>query len=320
MEKIDKLSVIIPVYNEQDNIEILLENITQVLDNLSYEYEVIAVNDGSEDGSTDLLNQLTKKYRKLTVIHFRRNFGQTAAMMAGFDNANGDVIIPIDSDLQNDPRDIPHLLDKLQEGYDVVSGWRKDRQDHAIKRNLLSRVANKLISIVSGVSLHDYGCTLKAYRKSAMEGMKLYGEMHRFIPIYANLIGAKVTEIPVNHHKRIHGQSKYGMSRIFKVLLDLMVVRFLSKYLKKPIYFFGGIGFIFLSTSFIAFIIAIYFKFFGGKSLIETPLPLFTTMTFITGVMCILMGILAEMIMRTYFESQDKKSYIVMNKVNNTNK
>ncbi len=193
----------------------------------------------------------------------------------------------------------------------MVSGWRKDRQDHAIKRNLLSRVANKLISKVSGVPLHDYGCTLKAYKKSSMEGMKLYGEMHRFIPIYASLIGARVTEVPVTHHKRIHGQSKYGMSRIFKVLLDLMVVRFLSKYLKKPIYFFGGIGFVLLTTSIASFGLAIYFKFFRDISLIETPLPIFTTMTFITGVMCILMGILAEMIMRTYFESQNKKSYTI---------
>lgn len=306
-----KLSIVIPVFNEYENVTLLLEQLHSVLKSLSYSYEIIAVNDGSDDGSSELLDQLSIQQKELKVIHFSRNFGQTAAMMAGFENAAGEVIIPIDSDMQNDPKDIPKLIDKLQEGYDVVSGWRKDRQDHALKRNFLSRVANSLISIVSGVKLHDYGCTLKAYRKSAMEGMKLYGEMHRFIPIYASLIGAKVTEIPVNHHKRIHGQSKYGMNRIFKVLLDLMVVRFLSKYLKKPIYFFGGIGFMFLAVSFISVCVAIYFKLFGDKSFIETPLPLFSTMTFITGVMCILMGILAEMTMRTYFESQNKKSYTI---------
>ena len=306
---INKLSVVIPIFNEYENIALLLEQLHEVLRSLPYEYEIIAVDDGSEDGSAELLDKLSVKQDELVVLHFSRNFGQTAAMMAGFDNATGDVVIPIDSDLQNDPKDIPKLIEKLKEGYDVVSGWRKDRQDHAVKRNLLSRIANKLISAVSGVQLHDYGCTLKAYKKSSMQGMKLYGEMHRFIPIYASLIGAKVTEVPVTHHKRIHGQSKYGMNRIFKVLLDLMVVRFLSKYLKKPIYFFGGIGFMFLITSFGSFGLAIYFKFFRDISLIETPLPIFTTMTFITGVMCILMGILAEMIMRTYFESQNKKSY-----------
>ncbi len=309
IEQLKKISIVTPIYNEKDNVKLLLEKLYSVLDTIDYTFEVIAVDDGSSDGSAELLDHLITQYHNLRVIHFKRNFGQTAAMMAGFDEATGDVMIPMDSDLQNDPDDIPKLLQKIEEGYDVVSGWRKNRQDHAIKRNFLSRVANKIISYISGVKLHDYGCTLKAYKKSCMEGVRLYGEMHRFIPIYAHLMGAKVTEIPVNHHPRVHGESKYGMNRIFKVILDLMVLKFMDKYLKKPIYLFGGTGLLLLFISGLSFLFSVYLKLIEKVPFIDTPLILFSSMTFITGIMCILMGILAEMIIRIYFESQDKKSY-----------
>jgi glycosyltransferase involved in cell wall biosynthesis len=245
------------------------------------------------------------------VIHFRRNFGQTTAIMAGIDYSSGDVLIPMDGDLQNDPQDIPKLLAKLQEGFEVCSGWREDRKDHALKRNLPSRIANWLISKISGVHLHDYGCSLKAYRREVIKGVKLYGEMHRFIPIYATWQGARVAEIPVTHHPRIHGESKYGLERTFKVILDLIVVKFLAQYAQKPIYVFGTFGLVSLFVAFIAAAASLYYKIFGHKSFIETPLPLIFVMASITGIMCILMGLLAEIIMRTYYESQGKSVYLI---------
>lgn len=237
-------------------------------------------------------------------------------MMAGIDFATGDVIVPMDGDLQNDPADIKRLLDKLEEGYDVVSGWRKERQDAAIRRNFVSRIANKVISKISGVSLHDYGCSLKVYRRDVLKDVKLYGEMHRFIPIYASWFGAKVTEIPVKHHPRIHGESKYGLERIGKVILDLLVVKYFSKYMSKPIYVFGGFGFLSLLISVLSLGYAFLLKFFENISFIQTPLPLLSVMTFVTGVMSILMGFLAEMIVRTYYESQGKDIYLVRNTIN----
>src|SRR6185437_14390822 len=237
-----KLTVVMPVYNEAESISPLLEALVAELDNLLDPYEIIAVNDGRRDASQQALEAAAEHYPQLKIIEFRRNAGQTAALMAGIDHASGDVIVTIDADLQNDPRDIPLMLAKLGEGYDVVSGWRQDRQDAPIRRNLFSRIANRLISRISGVRLHDYGCTLKAYRKDVLEGMRLYGEMHRFVPIYASWMGAKVTEMPVRHYPRRFGQSKYGLNRTIKVLLDLMVVKFFSRYLVKPIYVFGGFG------------------------------------------------------------------------------
>lgn len=313
------ISIIVPLYNEKSNLDELFSEIYQSIKILPFLYEIIAVNDGSNDGSDKILEEIATRYDHVKVIHFRRNFGQTAALSAGFDHAKGDIIIPLDSDLQNDPKDIAKLIAKLEEGYDVVSGWRKNRKDSAIKRNFLSKIANKIISIVSGVKLNDYGCTLKAYRKSALEGVKLYGEMHRFIPIYAHLIGAKVTEIVVNHRKRVHGESKYGMNRIYKTMLDLMVVTFIAKYLRKPIYLFGGIGLILLLGSCLVALWAVYLK-FTGISFVRTPLPLFSVMTFILGIVCILMGIMSEMIIRTYFESQDKKAYTIKSIVMSSHK
>tara|TARA_B100000749_G_C18411143_1_gene459113 strand:- start:403 stop:1386 length:984 start_codon:yes stop_codon:yes gene_type:complete len=311
-----ELSVIVPIYNEEESIKPLCERLLSVLDEMGKPFEVIFVNDGSSDNSFSLLQDAAKERIELKIVNFRRNYGQTAATMAGIDHASGEVIIPIDADLQNDPADIPKLLGKLAEGYDVVSGWRKDRQDAAIRRNFVSRLANRLISKISGVHLHDYGCTLKAYKKDVVKGIRLYGEMHRFIPIYATWMGAKVCEIPVQHHARQFGQSKYGLERIAKVLLDLMVVKFLDRHMVKPIYVFGGIGLVSFFASFLSTIWMLWLKFFENTSMIQTPLPLVVTMTFLVGVMCILLGLLAEMIVRTYFESQGRSPYLVKETVN----
>jgi glycosyltransferase involved in cell wall biosynthesis len=305
------ISITVPVYNERESLPLLMQALRSVLDGVGRPWEVVFVNDGSSDGSDALLDGLAAEDPRVKVVHFRRNYGQTAAMMAGIDFAEGDVIIPIDADLQNDPEDIPRLLAKLDEGYDVCSGWRKDRQDQALRRNLPSRIANRLISWVSGVHLHDYGCSLKAYRRDVIKDVKLYGEMHRFVPIYASWQGAKVTEIPVQHHARRFGVSKYGLERVVKVLLDLLVVKFLERYARKPIYVFGGIGVACLFVGFLAGVWALGLKFFGDTSLVQTPLPLMVVMMGITGVMCLLMGLLAEIVMRTWYESQSKSIYLV---------
>ena len=310
------LSIVIPVYNEQDNVFPLHERVIAALQNLETDYEVILVNDGSTDSTEANLVAIAAKDPRFKVVNFRRNFGQTAAMMAGIDFASGEIIIGLDGDLQNDPADIPKLLEKLAEGYDVVSGWRLNRKDATLRRNLPSRIANWLISRISGVHLHDYGCTLKAYRKHVVKGVRLYGEMHRFIPIYAAWQGGKVTEIPVNHFPRIHGHSKYGLERVMKVVLDLVVVKFLASYANKPIYVFGGFGLASIAFSFLAGLFALYLKFFEHTSFISTPLPLLVALAFITGVMSILMGLIAEIIMRTYYESQGKQVYLVKDTIN----
>lgn len=310
------ISVVIPIYNERDNIRLLYEKLSRELPLLAREFEVIFVNDGSKDGSEELLKEVSLEDIRFKVVSLRRNFGQTAAMMAGIDYARGEIIVPMDGDLQNDPADVKRLIDKLDEGYEVVSGWRKDRHDDALRRNLPSRLANKLISWISGVHLHDYGCSLKAYRRDMIKGVKLYGEMHRFIPIYASWRGASVTEIPVTHHARIHGISKYGLERVVKVVLDLLVVKFLAKYATKPIYIFGGFGVANIGVSVLAGLYAAYLKFFEQVAFIQTPLPLICVMAFITGIMSILMGLLAELVMRTYYESQNKSVYLVKSTLN----
>jgi glycosyltransferase involved in cell wall biosynthesis len=310
------VSVVAPIYNEADNIPLLAERLTAVLSSLPLTWEVILVNDGSRDASLQALRKAGADNPRVRVIDLKRNSGQTAAMMCGIDHAVGEVIIPIDADLQNDPADIPRLLTKLDEGFDVVSGWRVERKDAAVRRNFVSRVANKVISLISGVHLHDYGCSLKAYRKSVLDGVRLYGEMHRFIPIYASWAGARITELPVQHHPRMHGQSKYGLERIFKVILDLMVVKFLDRHLVKPIYVFGSIAVFSFAISGLALAYALYLKFFESVSLIQTPLPLLSVMTFVTGLMTLLLGIVSEILVRTYFESQDKKPYAVRERIN----
>jgi glycosyltransferase involved in cell wall biosynthesis len=269
------------------------------------------VNDGSTDGSEQLLDEVAAENPHVKVIHFRRNFGQTAAMMAGFEFARGDVIIPMDGDLQNDPADIPKLLEQLESGFDVCSGWRKDRKDNAIQRNLPSIMANRLISVVSGVRLHDFGCSLKAYKREVIEGVRLYGEMHRFLPIYARWHGAKITEVEVRHYARTSGKSKYGLERVLKVLADLITVKFLDRYQQKPMYLFGAVGLTSVGVSIVSGVYALFRKFVEGESFIKNPLLLMCIMTAVTGVMCILMGLLAEMLVRTFFESQGKPVYLV---------
>lgn len=307
----DMISVTIPVFNEEGNLQELYDKLILVLDQMKCPYEIVLVNDGSSDNSSEIINRLAEQDKKVKAIHFTRNYGQTAAMMAGFDYASGDIIIPMDSDLQNDPEDIPKLVDKLSQGYDVCSGWRKNRKDKTIRRVLVSKIANKIISKISNVRLKDYGCTLKAYRKKVIKGVRLYGEMHRFIPIYASWEGAKIAEIPVKHHPRIHGQSKYGLERTIKVLLDLIVISFLDNYAQKPIYVFGGVGFLSGLFSLGVLGYATWLKFFKNISYIETPLPVLASMTMLGAFMCILMGLLAEMIMRTYYETQQKSVYLV---------
>lgn len=310
------ISVVIPFFNEKNNILPLYQKISHELPLLQRPFEVIMVDDGSVDGSDEQLAEVARKDSRFKLVSLRRNFGQTAAMMAGIDAARGDIIVPMDGDLQNDPADIRRLIEKLDEGFDVVSGWRKDRRDAELRRNFPSRIANRLISSISGVHLHDYGCSLKAYRRDVLKGVKLYGEMHRFIPIYASWHGARVTEIPVAHHPRIHGTSKYGLERVAKVLLDLLVVKFFAKYATKPIYIFGGFGLSNIAVSAIASVYAVWLKFVDGVSFILTPLPLIAVMALITGFMSILMGLLAELVMRTYYESQGKTVYMIKRTLN----
>jgi glycosyltransferase involved in cell wall biosynthesis len=289
----------------------LAEGVRQELDRLGRGWEMIFVNDGSTDDSDEILNGFAAKDNRIRVIHFRRNFGQTAAMMAGFDFARGDILIPIDGDGQNDPADIGKMLDLLEQGYDVVSGWRKDRQDNFIRRNLPSILANRLISLVSGVRLHDFGCSLKAYKRTIVDGIRLYGEMHRFLPIYASWHGAKIAEVVVNHHPRRAGRSKYGLERVAKVLLDLLVVKFLDSAAQKPMYVFGGCGIFSLMLSVAAFLWMLYLKIFKNFAFITTPVPLIVVGAFMIAMMCILLGLLAEMIMRTFYESQGKPIYTI---------
>lgn len=315
-EEIGLLTVIVPVYNEEENLIEFLENLLRVLNREKFKYEVIFVDDGSTDRSGEILETIAAANEQCKVVSFRRNFGQTAAMMAGFDYSSGDIIIPIDADMQNDPEDIPALLQKLGEGFDLVSGWRENRKDSRLTRNFPSWVANKIISRISGVKLSDYGCTLKAYRRSIVEDVKLYGEMHRFLPIYASWAGARTTEIPVRHNSRVAGESKYGLERILKVPLDLMVVKFLSNYSQKPIYIFGGFGLFNHFLALLTFGAMIYFKFWGGKSFVETPLPLLAALFILMGFISMLMGLIAELSVRTYHESQDKSTYSVRNTIN----
>lgn len=310
------LSVVLPIFNEEESLPILFDRLIPVLDAMNCRFEVLAVNDGSHDRSLAVLRQIAENRSEVRAIDLRRNFGQTAALMAGFDHARGEIIVTLDADLQNDPADIPALVAKIREGYDVVSGWRKNRHDPAVRRKLVSRAANALISKISGVKLRDYGCTLKAYRRDIMANVRLYGEMHRLIPIYASWMGAKVVEVPVRHHVRTYGRSNYGLERIVKVLLDLAVLKFLERYLVKPIYIFGGFGLLSILFSFMTIAVAIGLKIFGDVYLIQTPLPLLAAMLFLIGCVSVLMGLLAEIVMRSYFEVQGRPAYLVRERIN----
>jgi glycosyltransferase involved in cell wall biosynthesis len=310
------VSIVVPLFNEEENIPHLCERITAALVESGLEYEIILVDDGSIDHSFLLLQDQARSDRRIKVIRFRRNFGQTAAMAAGFSAACGRVIIPMDGDLQNDPADVPRLLAKIDEGYDVVSGWRKDRQDTFINRKLPSLIANSLISRMTGVHLHDYGCTLKAYRREVLEGINLYGELHRFVPALASQVGAKVTEIPVRHHPRIYGTSKYGISRTVRVALDLMTVKFLLQYSTKPIQLFGKWGIYTLLAAFLSGGATIYMKFFENFSMNRNPLLILTAFLLFMGVQFIVLGLLGEVNARTYYEAQGKPIYVVRDRIN----
>jgi len=309
-------SIVVPIYNEQENIDALYRAIVAALDGSDPCYEIIMVDDGSKDGSYGILKELAAQDERLKVIRFRRNFGQTAAMSAGFDAATGEIIIPMDGDLQNDPADIPRLIEKLHEGYDVVSGWRNDRKDTFITRKIPSMLANALISSFTGVHLHDYGCTLKAYRREVLDGINLYGEMHRFVPALASQVGAKVAELPVRHHPRLHGNSKYGISRTLRVILDLMTVKFLLAYSTKPIQLFGKWGLYTLLAGFCSGAMTIYMKLFEGLSMNRNPLWIMTAFLLFMGVQFIVLGLLGELNARTYYEAQGKPIYVVRDKLN----
>ncbi len=311
-----KISVVVPIYNEKDNIEELYKELKEVLESLPHQYEIIFVNDGSTDGSGELLNQLAHQDTSVKVIHFRKNFGQTAAISAGFYYATGDVIFTMDGDLQNDPKDIPKLLEKMEEGYDIVSGWRKDRKDPYWTRVFPSKVANAIISAVTGVKLHDYGCSLKAYKSFIIKELHLYGEQHRFIPALASELGCKIAEIPVNHRPRKAGKSKYGLSRTFKVLLDLIVIKFLLFYKAKPMRIFGGIGSILFLFGIFPLSYLILYKIFTGASIGTRPLLTISTLLTLAGLQLICLGILGELIIRLYFENYDKRPYYIRETVN----
>jgi glycosyltransferase involved in cell wall biosynthesis len=310
-----KVSVVIPVFNEKENLPPLHQALSEALRERAY--ELVFVDDGSTDGGLPVMEKIARSDPRHTrVVVLRRNFGQTAAIAAGIDHSHGDAVVLIDADLQNDPFDIPRMLEKIDEGYDVVSGWRVRRRDTFLTRTLPSRMANALISWVTGVPLHDYGCTLKAYRREVLQGFRLYGEMHRFIPAYAGWVGARIVEVPVQHHPRGHGKTKYGLERTLKVLLDLLTVKFLVSYANKPIYLFGGTGFVLIVPSFLVLAGLLVRRVWLGTSVLGSPLFQTATMLIILGFQSILMGLIAELLVRTYHESQAKPTYSVRRLIN----
>ncbi|MDT8896991.1 glycosyltransferase family 2 protein [Thermanaerothrix sp. 4228-RoL] len=312
MPTLERLSIVVPVFNEEENLPLLYQAICSAMAAIPWVWEVVFVNDGSQDRSGEVLESLAVfDPNHVRVVELRRNFGQTAAIAAGIDHAFGDVIVLMDADLQNDPADIPMMLEKIQEGYDVVSGWRVHRKDAFLTRTLPSRIANGLISWVTGVHLHDYGCTLKAYRRDVLTGFKLYGEMHRFIPVYAHGVGAKIIEVPVRHHPRRFGKAKYGLERTLKVILDLFTVKFLNSYANKPIYLFGGTGAILIFLSTLLLLYLFIRRVFFGIGVLTSPFFQMATMIGILGFQSILMGLIAELLVRTYHESQGKPTYTV---------
>jgi glycosyltransferase involved in cell wall biosynthesis len=313
-----EVSVVVPLLNEQDNIGPLYEQITRTLKD-KYRYEIIFIDDGSSDNSFNILADLQKKDNRMRIISFRKNFGQTAALSAGFTHAKGHIIAAIDADLQNDPADIPVMIDKLNEGFDVVSGWRKKRHDNAITRLLPSKIANWVISRITGVKLHDYGCTLKVYRREVLEETKLYGEMHRFIPALASWSGARIAEMTVNHRPRTAGKTKYGMGRTLKVILDLITVKFLGSFSTKPIYIFGGLGLASGIAAIASGWYVIYQKIANDFAINRNPMLVLTAMLITTTIQFILMGLLAELLVRTYHESQNRPTYVIKQILESTN-
>lgn len=303
------LSVVIPIHNEKDNIEPLFHELVQALS--SQQFEVLFCDDGSSDGSSEALDRLAKKDPRVRVLHFRRNFGQTAAMSAGFHHARGEVIVSMDGDMQNDPRDIPLLVAKITEGYDLVSGWRKNRQDKAISRKLPSYIANRLIGSLTGVQIHDYGCTLKAYRSDMLKHVDLYGEMHRFIPALAKTVGAKIIEVEVHHRSRTRGQTKYGISRTFRVILDLMTILFLMRFQSRPLHFIGLPGLLSCLAGFISLSYLVAIKFIYHEPIGQRPLLTISVLLILAGIQFFGMGLLGEFMTRIYFGASGRKPYII---------
>jgi len=305
------ISVIVPVFNEVENIPLLYDELQEVLEQQDRSWEVLFIDDGSTDGTRDVLQKLSQSDAHMRAVIFRRNFGQTAALSAGFDHARGQVMVPMDGDLQNDPRDIPKLLEMVEQGYDVVSGWRRTRTEPFLTRRLPSLVANWFIGWLTKVRIHDYGCTLKAYRRDVIRNVKLYGEMHRFIPVYASWVGAKVLEVEVNHRPRRYGHSKYGLFRVFKVSLDLLTVKFLGSYGTSPIYAFGGAGMVLCALGIFSGLWTLWEKIVKGTWVHDNPVILLAVFLFLLGTQSILIGLLAEISIRTYYESQQKTTYFV---------
>lgn len=314
-EKLKRLSVVIPIFNEKESITPLYRELKTVLEGMRTKYEVIFVDDGSGDGTGEILQRLAQEDKRMKVIRFRKNFGQTAAIAAGVEHALGEIIVTMDGDGQNDPHDIPRLLNKLEDGYDVVSGWRRERKDPLFNKRFPSAVANRLISWLTGVRLHDYGCTLKAYRRNILKDVRLYGEMHRFIPAYASWVGARIAEIEVVHHPRKHGRSKYGLSRTSSIILDLITILFLQRYSTKPIRLFGGAGMILLTLGVLTGLFVLLRRLVWGGVWIS-PMILISFLFVTMGVMFILLGLIAEIIIRTYYESQGKPIYAIKSTVN----
>ena len=311
------LSLVVPVFNEEDNLHLLFDSIKAALEPLPRSWEVVFVDDGSYDNSLNVLHKLAEQDAgHVRVVSFRRNFGQTAAIVAGLDYAQGEIIVLLDADMQNDPADIPMMLEKLDEGYDLVSGWRKARKDNYLTRTLPSNLANWLISRVTRVPLHDYGCTLKAYRRDVLEGFRLYGEMHRFIPVFANWVGARITEVQVNHRPRQYGKTKYGLERTVKVILDLFTVKFLVSYSSKPIYLFGGTGLALIFGGGVMLLYLFVRRVLGTIAVLGSPLFQLSVMLLILGFQSFLMGLIAEMLVRTYYESQRKPTYRIRRTIN----
>jgi glycosyltransferase involved in cell wall biosynthesis len=312
-----EISIIVPVYNEENTLVVLHEKIKKAMMKIGYPWEVIYVDDGSKDESFSILREISNNDKEhARVVGFRRNFGQTTAISAGIDHSKGNVIVLIDADLQNDPADIPMMLQKLEEGYDLVSGWRVSRKDAFVTRTLPSHVANWLISKVTGVELHDYGCALKVYRREVLSGFRLYGEMHRFIPAYASSVGAKMIEVPVQHHPRKFGKANYGLERTIKVALDLFTVKYLISYAQKPIYIFGTVGIGLILFSILDIFYLVLRRLIVGEHMIRSPLLQMGTMFFVMGFNSILLGLIAEQVMRAYYEAQAKPTYTIMEKLN----
>ena len=311
MNKLNNLiSIVVPVYNESDSIRLLINEIINVMKSHQLLFELIIVNDGSIDSTSNVLENLSIEIKQLIVINLRKNYGQTAALAAGFDHSNGDIIVTLDGDLQNDPNDIPTLITNINEGYDLICGWRFQRKDKLLNRRIPSQIANRLIGNVTGIHLHDYGCSLKAFKHEIIKDIKLYGELHRFLPVLANIEGAKIKEIKVNHRSRKYGQSKYGIDRTFRVLMDLLTVWFMNKFLTRPMYVFGFIGIISIISSFIMSSYLIVLKFLG-ESIGNRPLLIFALILGIAGVQLFSFGLLGELLMRTYHESQNRPIYRV---------